>query len=67
VQITLSWTGAADLDLWVIEPSGTRIYYGDPASPSGGQLDVDNRCDNFRVGRPENIFWPRGKAPARPP
>jgi hypothetical protein len=58
VQVTLNWNSNADLDLHVIEPDGTEIYYNNPISSSGGALDRDNQCDSdFVLGRPENIFW----------
>jgi len=61
VQVTLNWpqTGV-DLDLHVVDPSGNEIYYGNPSSPTGGQLDWDNRNGG---GTPENIFWTGGGAP----
>jgi hypothetical protein len=59
VQISLAWDNEADLDLWVTDPAGERIYYGNRSSASGGQLDVDDR-NGFG---PENIFWPEGEAP----
>lgn len=59
VQVTLTWNNTADLDLWVTDPYGETIYYGNPYSASGGQLDVDDR-DGFG---PENIYWPPGGAP----
>lgn len=59
VQITLSWDTSADLDLWVTDPTGERIYFGNPSSNTGGELDRDD-TDGFG---PENVFWPRGQAP----
>lgn len=54
LQINLTWdTDGTDVDLYVEEPSGYVIYYGDKQSPSGGQLDRD---DTNGFG-PENIFW----------
>ena len=53
LQISLSWDNSADLDLHVTEPSGTRIYYGNPVSSTGGELDNDD-TDGYG---PENIFW----------
>ncbi len=57
--ITLVWHSSVpvDLDLWVTEPNGNVIDYGSPASAAGGQLDIDNQCDDYVAGRPENIFW----------
>ncbi len=65
VQITLIWNSENDLDLWVEDPQGVRIYYGAPSSPSGGQLDVDVNaaCNNVVSQAVENIFWPHGGAP----
>lgn len=64
VQVTLSWNANADIDLHVQDPSGAEVYYNNPTVSSGGELDLDNKCSNFVLGKPENIFWPTGKAPA---
>jgi|GEM_PF-1922018 len=54
LQIGLSWnTDETDVDLWVTDPSGEKIYYSNPASASGGYLDRDD-TDGFG---PENIYW----------
>lgn len=63
VQVTLTWYANADIDLYVEDPNGDLVYYGNPQVPSGGQLDRDNMCSNFEMGKPENIFWPTGSAP----
>ncbi len=64
VRVTLTWTGDCDLDLHVIDPTGFEISYGDPTSPSGGQLDVDDIPDAGETGtHVENVFWPAGAAP----
>lgn len=65
VQVTLRWTGAADLDLHVIDPDGSEIWYGSPTAASGGALDVDaNAACQEQQARPvENVFWPDGAAP----
>lgn len=56
LQINLTWTTDADLDLHVFEPDGTQIAYFNTLSASGGQLDLDANvgCGNVGV---ENIFW----------
>ncbi|NNC35303.1 MAG: hypothetical protein HKO09_10540 [Croceitalea sp.] len=54
VKFTLTWNTDVDLDLYVTEPSGDVIWYGNRYSTTGGELDVDDR-DGFG---PENIFWP---------
>jgi hypothetical protein len=63
VQVTLTWVGRADIDLYVTDPSGETVSYQVPLISSGGQLDRDNKASNFIPGRPENIFWPAGEAP----
>ncbi len=64
VQVTLTWHAHADIDLYVEDPNGDVVWYGNTQISSGGQLDRDNMCSNFEMGRPENIFWEKGKAPA---
>ena len=59
VQVTLTWNNTADLDLWVTDPDGERIYFGNRTSASGGQLDRDV----ISGYGPENIFWPPNEAP----
>jgi hypothetical protein len=67
VNVRLEWWADADLDLWVVDPCGNRIYYGDrqkTCDRSVGELDLDNLCGSGYVGQPENIYWaqnpPRG-------
>ena len=57
LQISLSWNEVDDIDLWVTDPSGFKIFYADPVSAAtGGELDRDD-VDSFG---PENIFWTQG-------
>lgn len=61
INVRLEWQAKADLDLWVIDPCGNKIFYdadGHECQGSWGQLDSDNRCP-VELGRPENIFWDR--------
>ena len=42
VRIVIEWTNDdADIDLWVIEPNGEKVFYGDKTSSSGGQISND--------------------------
>jgi hypothetical protein len=71
LRITMTWDRMADLDLHVIPPCGTEIYYGRLAT-CGGELDVDScpslsRSASYPSGMdpctgPENVFW--ASAPA---
>jgi hypothetical protein len=65
VQVTLTWDSAADMDLYVMDPDGETIFWGNTESVSGGMLDVDDigACEGGPGGGPENIFWPPGGAP----
>jgi hypothetical protein len=67
LNVRLDWAALADLDLWVVDPCGNKIYWDartQGCQESTGTLDLDNWCQNIVVGRPENIFWaanpPRG-------
>lgn len=53
IQISLTWNTQTDVDLWLTEPDGTRIWYQNTSSASGGELDYDNTTG---FG-PENIFY----------
>jgi hypothetical protein len=64
IAFRIQWEGPADLDLYVLEPSGERIWFGARRSATGGFLDVD--CNFVAIcPRPvENVFWAKGTAPA---
>ena len=53
IQLSLIWHNRNDLDLHCIEPSGTKIYYANKKSPSGGWLDVD-RSSGANAQRPSH-------------
>jgi Fibronectin type III domain len=64
VQVSVSWDAPSDVDLHVEEPGGNDIYYGNPSSSTGGQLDVDSNAACSIDGRQiENVRW-GGLAPA---
>jgi hypothetical protein len=43
VRVQLSWdTNGTDVDLWVTEPSGEKVYFAHKDSEFGGHLDVDD-------------------------
>ena len=64
VQVTLLWANDSDMDLHVIDPDGTEIYFSNRTSPSGGQLDVDDiPSSGDNSTHVENIFWAAEGAP----
>lgn len=64
-EVTLSMALPTDLDLYVVEPNGNVIYYGNLRSWTNGQLDLDANaaCASNRNVRYEHIFWPEGRVP----
>ena len=64
VQVSLTWDVDSDVDLHVVDPSGEEIFYGNPSSASGGELDLDSNAGcSLDHKRAENITWPVGHAP----
>lgn len=65
VQVTLRWTGDADLDLHVFDPDGEETYHALPVSPSGGELleDVRPECGGDPGPHTETVRWGPGTAP----
>jgi len=66
ITITLAWETIDDLDLYLVEPSGEKIYFDHPKSASNGELDIDKNAGENLVNNPiENIFYannpPSGK------
>jgi len=61
VQVALTWTGDADLDLAVTGPDGERIWYGNKVGASGGVLDLDANAGCAESDtQAENVTWPDG-------
>jgi len=58
LRVTLTWTGAADLDLYVTGPSWETVYFGNTPAKSGGQLEHDARCADMNPddGEPQVEF-----------
>ena len=63
LQVALQWDTSTDVDLHVIGPSDTEIFWDTRSDSNGGSLDLDSNpgCVLDNVNR-ENVFWTR---PAR--
>ena len=58
VQIVATWDSIADVDLHVVEPSGTEIYWDNPGpTTSGGMLDADANNDCRTATDKETVKW----------
>lgn len=58
LRTSLSWFNYDDLDIYVIEPDGNKIFYGVRASATSGKLDVDMNAGMGASRTPvENIIW----------
>ena len=63
VTVTLAWQTTDDLDLHLVEPDGTVVYYNNRRSSNGAELDIDmNNRDNTSGTPIENICY-RSSAP----
>jgi hypothetical protein len=65
IQVSVTWNTIADVDLHVVEPNGTEIYYGTRSSSSGGLLDIDANaaCSTSSLFQ-ENVGWAPQTAPS---
>ncbi len=65
VQVSVSWDTPTDVDIWLIEPDGTIIFWAATQSPAGGQLDLDSNpaCIIDNVNN-ENITYEGVTAPS---
>jgi hypothetical protein len=55
LRVTIAWnTDATDVDLWVIEPGGNKVFYGNKRGRNGSELSEDLRegygPERYRVG-----------------
>ena len=56
----LAWDNKDDLDFWMIEPNGNKIWFQNKRalSPCGGMLDIDANGGDGNMPNPvENIFY----------
>ena len=58
VTVTLRWTAAVDLDLYVTDPALETLYFANPRTASGGVLERDARCAGRAPGEQvERARW----------
>lgn len=58
LQVNCSWNQENDVDIHLEEPNGEVIFYANPLSENGGQLDVDSNAGcNIDNINSENIFY----------
>jgi hypothetical protein len=64
LRISLMWSNHNDLDLHVVDPSETEIYFQRRRSGTGGLLDIDmNASPPLQNPAVENVYWPTRGAP----
>ena len=60
LRVTISWnTDATDVDLWVIEPDGTKCFYQHKATKNGGELSQD-QTQGYGPERYQIVKAPQG-------
>src|SRR5258707_8323631 len=60
LRVTISWnTDATDVDLWVIEPDGTKCFYGQSRTKNGGELTQD-QTQGYGPERYQIVKAPKG-------
>ncbi|MFO0681745.1 MAG: hypothetical protein U0234_06830 [Sandaracinus sp.] len=66
VEVAMTMSIPTDLDLYVTDPAGTTVYFGNTSGFSGGHLDLDANaaCSGHMGANSEHIFWPAHGAPA---
>ena len=58
ITVSLLWDSTDDVDLHIMTPDGSEIYYGN-RNAGGGELDIDaNTSSNMMDNPVENIFFP---------
>jgi hypothetical protein len=58
VTVTLRWTAAVDLDLYVTDPALETLYFANARTASGGILERDARCAGQEPGEQvERARW----------
>lgn len=63
IQVSVSWDAQSDVDLHLVLPDASEIYWANPTA-SNGTLDLDSNAGCSIDGvRNENITWPSATPP----
>lgn len=65
IQVSLNWTGAADMNLQVRDPSGETLYWDSRATTNGGSFgfDANGLCEVITEDPTETATWQPGFLP----
>ena len=65
IEVTLSWTGAADLNLEVRDPTGQTLFWNSRATDNGGSFgfDANGLCSVISESPQESATWQPGFLP----
>ncbi len=65
IEVELSWTGAADLNLEVRDPSGQNLHWNSRSTDSGGSFgfDANGLCQVLADSPSESALWQPGFLP----
>ncbi len=65
IEVRLTWTGAADLDLEVRDPIGQTLFWNSRATENGGGFgfDANGLCDVISASPEETATWQPGFLP----
>ena len=65
IQVSLDWTGAADMNLQVRDPSGETLYWDSRTTSNGGSFgfDANGLCEVISESPVETAAWQPGFLP----
>ena len=65
IEVTLNWTGNADMNLQVRDPSGETLYWDSRATTNGGSFgfDANGLCEILSDNPAETASWQPGFLP----
>lgn len=64
LHVLLAWAAPVDLDLYVTDPAGESLYFGNNPTRARARLEADARCPDVTGGAPTGIEHALLEAPA---